>query len=411
MKIALIESALNGKGGSQRQALSFAIAFKQLGHDVTVYAIRYDKDACFSDLLDQLTVVSLSADLQPSKIKPMRFLGFLNYMRYAREENRAAQFLAHRIDPETEILNAHDRLGFRVATYYKRSIRNIPSVLMMSDILTKSWMQWRRAQFDGRYKPNVKQRLFNRVIDYYEVRKFIKPHEGMAVLDERTKKWAVDYFHKEAIVVRSGLDITIFPYVAREGIDGRPVRILMAGIFFVHRRYEDVIHAIRLLMDKGYDTKLTIVGNHSSSDEYRAYHKQLRHLVNKLGLEKRVEFPGQISEDELRGHYKGDDIYVSPNHLQSWGLACFEAMASGLPVIVSRTAGASEVLTHNENALLVNPKSPQEIANVIMRLIDDKVLYKKMSMAGRAFVENNMSWERSARAMIHVFEKARATFV
>lgn len=409
MKIALIESKLNGKGGSQRQALSFAVAFQNLGHDVTVYTIHYDKDECFPHLSRQLRIVSLPGGFKAPQVSARRFFGFLNYIDYAKAENRAANALAHLIDPATEILNPHDRLGFRVAFYYKKFINNAPSVLMMSDILTKSWIAWRKSQFDVRYNPTRKQKLFNWLVDLYEVQRFIVPHEGMAVLDERTKIWARDYFGKEAVVVRSGLDLERFSYLPRKGISTRSGSLLMAGIFFLHRRYEDTIRAVKILVDKGYDMSLTISGNYTANNEYKSYYERLRKLVLELGLQQRVVFSGEVSEDMLRDHYRSHDIYISPNHLQSWGLACFEAMASGLPVVVSKSAGATEVLSDGENALLVSPKSPEEIADAIMRLADNPELYERMSACGRKFVEENISWEKSAHAMLKLFEQVRAT--
>ena len=411
MKIALIESQLNGKGGSQRQALSFAIAFQKLGHDVTVYAINYDKGEGFLDLIDQLRVVALPGGFKAPLAKKRLFFGFLNYVAYAKAENDAARSLAEMIDKDTDMLNPHDRFAFRVASYYKKHIRDVPSVLMMSDILTKSWIAWRKSQFDSRYRPSIKQRVFNWAVDAYEVKRFIAPHEGMAVLDDRTKAWAVDYFHKDAVVVRSGLDIEKFSYVPRKGIQGRPVRILMAGIFFLHRRYEDGIRAIKLLNDRGIDAHMTITGNYIANNEYKSYHRRLNTLVHELGLQSRVTFAGEVSEDELRENYGSYDMYISPNHLQSWGLACFEAMARGLPAIVSKSAGAAEVLTDGENAMLVPPKSPEAIAEAAMRLIEDEQIYMRISAAGRTFVEGNISWDKSARAMISLFERLRVQYI
>lgn len=408
MNIAIIESKLDGKGGNQRQALSFALAFQKLGHKVTMYTIRYNKEKCFSDILDQLRVVSLPRVYAPPVPIKIPGLGFLNYLRYARTENRAAYDLALLIDPDTDILNPHDRLGFHVASYYKKYVRDISSVLMMSDILTKSWIAWRKSQFDSSLKPTLKSRLFNWICDAYEVRKYIRPHEGMTTLDIRTKDWARDYFGKEAVVVRSGLDIDQFPFIAHKGCNNKRVRILAAGIFFLHRRYEDVIHAVRLLRERGYDATLSVIGNYTANNEYRGYHKRLASLAKTLGVEDKVVFTGEVTEDELRRCYQTHDVYVSPNHLQSWGLSVFEAMASGLPVIVSKTAGAAEILNDNEQALLIDAKSPDQIADAIKRLADDSKLYMKMSNNGRTFVENRISWERSAKATLSVFEDVMA---
>ncbi|MDP3770473.1 MAG: glycosyltransferase family 4 protein, partial [bacterium] len=356
MKIAIIESKLNGKGGSQRQALCLALELQNMGHRVTMYTLAYDKDKCFSDTLAQLNVVYTHS--VRGKRHAIPFLGFLNYFRYSYQESKAAKALALLIDPDTDIVNAHDRLGFRVAAYAKKYVRPFPVVLMMSDILTKGWIAWRRAQFNKDYAPSLKQKLLNRLIDAYEVRKFILSHEKIVVLDNRTKQWVSEYFGKDAVVVRSGLDLETFPYIKRHITPTGQFSVFMAGIFFLHRRYEDAIQAVKILRDKGYDISLTIAGDNSANHEYAGYYKDLTVLTRELGLEGVVTFLGKISDDELISRYQHSDIYISPNHLQSWGLAVFEAMASGCPVIVSKTAGASEVLTDGENALLVPPKNP-----------------------------------------------------
>jgi len=403
MHIAIIESKLDGKGGSQRQALSLALELKKMGHAVKVYALACNKEACFPDMLNQLEIVCLPSVNRSLHKKPMKIFGPFNYMFYAREESRRARELAFHIDRNTDILNPHDRLGFRTAYYFKRLVKDIPAVLMMSDILTKGWMAWRRQQLNPALVPSLRKKLFNRIVDAYEVRKFIMPHEGIVTLDNRTKAWVDDYFGKKAVVVRSGLDIEKFPFVFHRA-PSYQVKILMAGIFFIHRRYEDAIRAVKMLVDKHYDVYLSVAGIYARNSEYADYYRKLCDLVGELNLNDRVKFLGNISDEELLSQYHHNDIYVSPNHLQSWGLAVFEAMACGMPVIVSKTAGASEVLTDGKTGLLVNPKSPQEIANAIERLCGDFDLYATLSSSGREFVEKNISWKQYAQGMTRVFE-------
>lgn len=404
MNIGIIESKLDGKGGSQRQALSFAYALKNLGHEVTVYTLSYNKEKCFPEMLEKLRVVSVNGSEFPPRSIRIPGFGFLNYCRRSAEESRAAKRLAGLIASDTDVLNPHDRLGFRVAAYYKKMVKNTPSVLIMNDILTKSWMAWRKSQFDPRFRISIKKRLFNRLVDAYEVRRFIAPHERIVVLDNRTREWAREYFGKEARVVRSGLDLDEFQYKERRPLAGRKARVLATGVFFVHRRYEDAIEALALLKDKGYDVSLTIIGDYALNREYRWYHQKLAGIARERGIEDRVFFRGGVTDEELKRAYREHDIYVSPNHLQSWGLAAFEALASGMPAIISKTAGASEVLTNGKNALLVNPKAPQEIADAILRLIEEPELYVSLSVAGRKFVEENISWEKSARNLLDIFE-------
>ena len=406
MKIAIIHSRLNIKGGSQRHCLAYASALQQLGHDITVYVMAYERERCFPEMLDKLRVRPLAGyhpDKQKSKSK---WLKFFNYFVYSRRESRAAQSLAAQIQDDTDILFAHDRLAFRVATFAKKRL-GIPSVLMMADILTKSWASWRQSELDARLALPLRTRMFYKLIDAYEMRRFIKPHDALIVVDTRTKEWAKRYFHKDAVVVRNGIEIDTFPYREHSSPRQNAVKLLAVGIFFVHRRYEDIIKAAAILRKRGVDVKLVIAGD-NQTPAYAAYGKVLYSLVAELNLRSRVSFPGRISEEELIRLYGEYDMYISANHLQSWGLAVFEAMACGMPVIVSKTAGASEVLTHGENALLVNPKAPEEIADAVEHLIKNPSLYAHMSERGRKFVEANISWERSAKSVVEIFEKLQA---
>ena len=177
----------------------------------------------------------------------------------------------------------------------------------------------------------------------------------------------------------------------------------MNGIFFRHRRFEDGIRALKILADRGIDVILSVVGNYDADP---AYYRELADLCAALGVAGRVKFLGEIPEDALAASYREHDIFIFPNHLQSWGLAVFEAMACGTPVIVSESAGASEVLTHGENALVVSPMSPERIADAAGRLMDDGALYEDLSRAGRAFVEREISWARTARTMRMLFSEA-----
>jgi len=83
-------------------------------------------------------------------------------------------------------------------------------------------------------------------------------------------------------------------------------------------------------------------------------------MIKQFSLSDCVVFHGHISEEKLVEFYSTSDIFVFPNYPQTWGLAVFEAMGCGTPVVVSTSCGASEVLTDKENAILVPPKSPEK---------------------------------------------------
>lgn len=391
MNIAIIVRKLNVRGGVQRHAISLARELAKKGHVATLYTFLYDKEKCYADLLEGCGVVSLG-----------RYPGHANFLFDIIAQNRAAKRLALKIDAHTDIVNAHDHVCYKVAVYFKKYVGTAPSVWTMHDMPTRSFGYARARELDSSFKKGFMARCAYALVDWYESR-FIRLQDAIAVLDRRDKALARRFFGAYALIVRNGLDVEKFPYGARAPLTRKKAKLMMGGVFFAHRRFEDGIEAVKILRDQGYDVTLTIIGNHAAD---QGYYRRLAALADARGIREQVVFTGEIPEAELGAAYRACDIFLFPNHLQSWGLAVFEAMASGTTVIVSRSAGASEVLTDGATALLVHPKSPEEIARAAARLIDDPVLYEKLSREARAFVEREISWARLADQMEGMFRTA-----
>ena len=389
MKIAIIVRKLNVRGGVQRHVLSLARELISAGEEVTLYTFLYDQDRCYTELLRGLDVVALG-------YYPRHVNMIINIFTDA----RAARALASLIDQDTKVLNPHDQVCYKVAYYFKARKRGVPAVWTMHDMPTRRFGYLRARELDPEFRRNAAVRGLSWLIDQYEIRRFIRPLEAIAVLDYRDQMWVRKYFGKDALVVRNGLDLGAFPYKERMSRPARRASLLMNGIFFRHRRFEDGIRALKTLLDQGYDAHLTITGSYKADP---AYHGELVRLCSILSITDRVRFAGEVSEEELQRSYQSHDIFLFPNHLQSWGLAVFEAMASGLPVIISETAGASEVLKDGKTALIVPPKSPQAIAAAVKYLIDDEAAYKRLSSGGRIFVEQHISWKKQSREMSRIF--------
>lgn len=405
MNIAIIVRKLSVHGGTQRQALRLAIELKHHGHRVTVYALRYERGKGFTDLIDKVHVVTLP-EHRASRALRARIAQYLpSFVAEQIQENRDAYDLACLIDPNTELLNPHhDPATYKTAYYFKKYVCNVPSVWMMNDLTTKYGSFLRARELFEQKRLSLAMRIGYLLFDTWERVRFIRAQDAITVLDNHDQHLARRYLKREAIVVRSGVDISQFPFALHDAPLGRRVRILMVGIFFTHRRFEDAIEAIHKLTQSDVACTLTIIGDPTTD---RAYARAITNLMHTYHLDDLVTFRGRVDEKELLDAYANHDIFLFPSHLQSWGLAVFEAMASGLPVIVSKTVGASEVLTHEENALIVNPKSPDQIVNAIKRLMDDSRLYEQLSQKGRVFVEEYMSWERYAHTMYKIFERAR----
>ena len=87
-------------------------------------------------------------------------------------------------------------------------------------------------------------------------------------------------------------------------------------------------------------------------------------------------------------------------------LKAFEAMAAGRPIVASDLPSSRELLRHEQNALLVAPGSPAELAGALRRILEEADLAR--SLAERAYAEAPAySWDARARALRDLFEEVR----
>ena len=393
MKIAIIVRRLNVQGGIQRHVLCLAQQLKQQGHTVKLYTFVLSPEQCYPDLLDGLAVTALGY-----------YPRSLNLVWDLMRERIAAKKLARLIDHDTDVLNPHDQVCYKVAYYFKKTVKNVPSVWTMHDMPTRAFALWQRKELGLELKRETWKKFSARFADAYNGH-FIRRQDEIVVLDRADQARVKQAWGREAVIAHNGIELRQFPYRPRSVPAGAKRKLLMAGIFFPHRRFEDGIMAVRRLVEENYDVELSIVGGYETDDPY---YRRIAGLCDSPGLRERVRFLGKLPEEHLIRNYHEHDVFIFPSHHQSWGLAVFEAMACGLPVIVSRTAGAHEVLTHRENALLVNPKRPEEIAAAVKYMIDDPEAWRRLSAAGRTFVERNISWEKQGREMSRIFAAALA---
>lgn len=308
--------------------------------------------------------------------------------------NTLSKKLAALIDADTEILNVHDKT-FKVAGYFSHFNKFAKSAWMMNDLPLARWNAERFEIREGWQK-----KILRWLADLPEITAMRKLN-SVIVLDNLNKAVVLRYLGKNAEVVRSGLDITEFKGLPRElDLNNKPLRLLMVGIMSTHRRFEDAIMAVSILKNLGKNVILDIVGPYDKNSDYKKF---LDGIIVEKELQETVKFLGPVPETALLEAYKSHDIFLFPNHNQTWGLSVFEAMAMGLPVVVSKTCGASEMVADGVTAYLVDPKSPEQIAEKINLLLDPGN-YKNISAAAYEFARKNISWDAYAQGMESIFK-------
>lgn len=135
----------------------------------------------------------------------------------------------------------------------------------------------------------------------------------------------------------------------------------------------------------------------------------MRERVQALGLRRNIFFTGFLPPQELDRLYARADVYVMPSASEPFGLTALEALQHGTPVIVSRSAGVSEVV---QNVLRVDFGDVEELASKILSVLLFPPLARLLSARGRREVLR-LSWRESAQSVLDVYadvlkEAARA---
>jgi alpha-1,3-rhamnosyl/mannosyltransferase len=172
--------------------------------------------------------------------------------------------------------------------------------------------------------------------------------------------------------------------------------VLYAGQW---KRYKNVETLVEAFARLPRDVKLVLAGR----VDVRALHVPA--VVQRLGLEDRVELPGYLPEAELVALFQGASLFAFPSRYEGFGLPPLEAMAAGVPVVCSDAASLPEVV--GDAALLVPPDDVDGWARAMQALLDDAGLRERLVAAGRARVAG-FSWERTAEATAAVYREVLA---
>ena len=126
-------------------------------------------------------------------------------------------------------------------------------------------------------------------------------------------------------------------------------------------------------------------------------------IVQELKMDSRVHFVGQVSSEELLYLYNAAELLAHPAFYEGFGLPPLEAMACGLPAIVSNVASLPEVV--GDAGLLIDPHDADELTVAMWRVLNDGELRQEMRNKGLRQAER-FSWGRAARETAAIYKLA-----
>lgn len=191
-------------------------------------------------------------------------------------------------------------------------------------------------------------------------------------------------------IILNGIDTTDFKPGHSE--DGGEIKILCVSRLIERKGIRFLIEAVARL--KSEKIELILVGEGDQEAE-------LKQLVREKSLDKSVIFKGYVSHEKISEIYRSSDIFALPSLNEGMSNALLEAMASGLPVIVTDTGGTSELV--DGNGFIVDKSNPEDIVRVLESVIAKPELLKKMGQRSREIAEG-LSWHNVAMKYRELYE-------
>lgn len=174
-------------------------------------------------------------------------------------------------------------------------------------------------------------------------------------------------------------------------------RAVLLYIGRIHRKkgIHFVLQALKKLNDKKF--LFLIIGKKEDDGYVRYLNKLSKELANSVIWHEPV--PG----DEVWDYYFSSNLFVLPSYDENFGMVVVEAMACGLPVLISKNVGIWREVKADGAGLAAN-QDVDEIASILKNLIKDEKLLKQMSENARKSSENRFDIDKVASLMVEAYE-------
>lgn len=364
MKILFLTTHLN-RGGISRYILSAGRVLRTKGHELFVGSGGGEMEREFSEAGFHVTTFPIRTK---SELHPKIYAALPEMARFVRKE-------------KIDLIHAHTRVT-QIAAFWIRLLAGTPYV----------------TTAHGFYEPRIGRRLFpawgERAIAISE-----PVGEDLALTHGVPReKIRVVYNGVDMAEIRSLVSKRDSREVRREY--GIPEGALVVGIIarlIAEKGHANLIRAVKSLEEVLPRLALLIAGEGRER-------RRLESLIHELGLNGRVRFTGNLKE--VSKPLSATDLFVLPaTWREGFGLSVVEAMACGIPVVVTKTWALASLVQDRVNGILVDPESPAEIAAAIRTVAEDPALRQRMGEAGQRTAVERFSIERMARELESVYEE------
>lgn len=191
---------------------------------------------------------------------------------------------------------------------------------------------------------------------------------------------------KKISVISMGVDSKLFkPSLELKEHLEKPI-ILFVGVLTKHKGVDYLIKSMSEIVKVFSKASLLIVGQGIEESN-------LKKMTVDLHLEKNINFIGGIENSELPYYYNQADVFVLASLREGLPVVLMEAMSSGCPIVATNIAGNPDMIKNGQNGFLIRTKSPEAIANAVLKILSDCNLRDRFIKEARLTIEKKYDWD------------------
>lgn len=118
---------------------------------------------------------------------------------------------------------------------------------------------------------------------------------------------------------------------------------------------------------------------------------------------KGVKQLGYIDHDSTPAYLASCDVYVLPSFSETFSFSLLEAMASQMGVVSTTAGGIPEMIRHEQDGLLITPGNADQLADYLIRMVEDEKLRRTMGISARERVIQNFTWKHTAEGVHQIY--------
>lgn len=369
MKVALVINELNIRGGTHKQLHRLCEFLLSKEHSVTIFTKFYDPLKCYPGT-ELFKIISYDADYE--KVNKMRGLKRLIHTL------KLDRIMANDIANFANVVNIHDN-GLEFVNFFLllKWKKRLPIIWQINDL---------HPTFNVGNSKAVK---FNKILLFYKniIRFLAKRNTAITVNVSKNVQRVKQYLNCDAYLFHCGVDLRNAEFKFHE-MRPNKITLMSTGVFFTYRNYETFLK-VQAFLQNEYKLQVDsfIVGSTTLDETYAT---KIKNIIQTEKID--CNITGDITEDELLKIYRKADFFLFLNIDQSWGLSVFEAMNMCLPVIVSNSVGATELLENRKTALVVDPIDHEKIGELIYYYYSHSLLREELIQ--QSFSSSlSMSWD------------------